>query len=56
MPQSAHAIADPDFAAAIARFVEHERGDVAQTVDELERASPFRQEPVLDSLRSTDDS
>ena len=39
---SAHAIADPDFASAIANFVAHERDDVAQTVDELERASPFR--------------
>jgi uncharacterized protein len=47
--QSAHAIADPDFAAAIAKFTEHERDDVAQTVDELERASPFRQDTVLDS-------
>jgi predicted N-acyltransferase len=44
--RSAHAIADPEFAAAIANFAEHERNDVAQTVDELERASPFRQEPV----------
>ncbi len=42
--QSAHAIVDPDFAAAIAKFVERERDDVAQTVDELERASPFRLE------------
>jgi uncharacterized protein len=48
--QSAHAIADPDFAAAIAKFVAHERDDVAQTVDELERASPFREGAVLDSL------
>jgi hypothetical protein len=39
---SAHAIADPDFASAIANFVARERDDVAQTVDELERASPFR--------------
>jgi len=41
--RSAHAIADPDFARAIAAFVARERTDVAQTVDELERASPFRQ-------------
>ena len=37
---------------AIAKFVRHERDDVAQTVDELERASPFRQATeasVLDS-------
>ena len=41
--RSAHAIADPDFARAIAAFVARERTDVALTVDELERASPFRQ-------------
>jgi predicted N-acyltransferase len=41
--RSAHAIADPDFAQAIEAFVTRERTDVAQTVDELERASPFRQ-------------
>jgi predicted N-acyltransferase len=41
--RSAHAIADPDFARAIGAFVARERTDVAQTVDELERASPFRQ-------------
>lgn len=41
--RSAHAIADPDFARAIEAFVARERTDVAQTVDELERASPFRQ-------------
>ncbi len=56
MPQSAHAIADPAFAAAIAKFVEHERGDVAQTVDELERASPFRRGRMLDSPSPTEDS
>ena len=42
--RSAHAIADPEFARAIEAFVARERTDVAQTVDELERASPFRQE------------
>jgi predicted N-acyltransferase len=52
--QSAHAIADPDFAAAIAKFAEHERDDVAQTVDELERASPFRQDGVLDSSQASE--
>ena len=52
--QSAHAIADPEFAAAIAKFAEHERDDVAQTVDELERASPFRQDGMLDSLRPSE--
>ncbi len=39
---SAHAIADPDFAAAIADFCARERVDVAHTVDELEAASPFK--------------
>jgi predicted N-acyltransferase len=39
---SAHAIADPDFAAAIAEFCAHERADVAHAVDELEASSPFR--------------
>jgi uncharacterized protein len=39
---SAHAIAAPDFAAAIADFCARERTAVAQTVDELETASPFR--------------
>jgi uncharacterized protein len=52
--QSAHAIADPEFAAAIAKFAEHERDDVAQTVDELERASPFRQDGMLDSSRASE--
>ena len=51
--QSAHAIADPEFAAAIANFAEHERDDVAQTVDELERASPFRQN-ALDSAGTSE--
>jgi uncharacterized protein len=40
---SAHAIADPDFATAIAEFCERERADVAHAVDELEAASPFRE-------------
>lgn len=40
---SAHAIADPDFAAAIADFCERERADVAHAVDELEAASPFKE-------------
>ncbi len=39
---SAHAVADPAFATAIARFCERERVDVAHTVDELETASPFK--------------
>jgi predicted N-acyltransferase len=42
--RSAHAIADPDFARAIGAFLVDERTEVARTVDELERASPFRQE------------
>lgn len=41
---SAHAISDPDFARAIGAFLVDERTEVARTVDELERASPFRQE------------
>jgi len=40
---SAHAIADSDFAAAIAAFCEQERADVAHAVGELEAASPFRE-------------
>jgi predicted N-acyltransferase len=43
---SAHAIVDPDFAAAIADFCRRERGDLAQVVDELESASPFRDPPL----------
>ena len=40
---SAHAVADPAFADAIAGFCERERSDIAHKVDELESASPFRQ-------------
>ena len=39
---SAHAIADREFAAAIAAFCARERVDVSHTVDELESSSPFR--------------
>jgi predicted N-acyltransferase len=39
---SAHAIADPHFAAAIAEFCARERSDLAHVVDELEAASPFK--------------
>ena len=39
---SAHAIADPDFARAIAAFCARERIDVAHAVDELDAASPFK--------------
>ena len=40
--RSAHAIADPDFARAIARFTADERAEVAQTIEELEAATPFK--------------
>ena len=39
---SAHAIADPEFARAIAAFCARERIDVAHAVDELDAASPFK--------------
>jgi predicted N-acyltransferase len=39
---SAHAIADPEFARAIAGFCGRERIDVAHAVDELDAASPFK--------------
>jgi len=42
---SAHAIADPDFAAAIAEFCARERSDLAHVVGELEAASPFKDGP-----------
>lgn len=41
--RSAHMVTDPEFARAIAAFAARERTDVANTVDELERASPFKQ-------------
>jgi hypothetical protein len=47
--RSAHAIADPRFARAIADFCARERAGVAQAVDELERASPFRA-PAADGI------
>jgi hypothetical protein len=40
--RSAHAIADPDFARAIARFAADERAEVSHAVEELEAASPFK--------------
>jgi predicted N-acyltransferase len=40
--RSAHAIADPDFARAIARFAADERAEVAQTIEELEASTPFK--------------
>jgi len=39
---SAHAIADPDFARAIADFCARERVEIAHAADELVAASPFR--------------
>jgi predicted N-acyltransferase len=42
---SAHAIADRDFARAIARFTIDEGAEVAQAVEELEGASPFKRVP-----------
>jgi predicted N-acyltransferase len=47
--RSAHAIADPDFARAIERFAADERSEVAQTVEELEAASPFKATDGSDS-------
>jgi len=41
---SAHALADPDFAAPVAEFCARERVDVAHTVDELAESAPFRRE------------
>jgi predicted N-acyltransferase len=48
--RSAHAIADPDFARAIARFALDEGAEVAHAVEELEGASPFKsvQGPTVD--------
>jgi len=43
---SAHAIADREFARAIAAFCAHERVDVAHAIDELDAASPFRNPPA----------
>ncbi len=42
---SVHAIADPDFADAIARFCAREQIDVAHSIDELEASGPFKQVP-----------
>jgi predicted N-acyltransferase len=39
---SAHAIADREFARAIAAFCARERVDIAHAIDELDAASPFR--------------
>lgn len=51
---SAHAIADARFAQAIADFVARERSDVAQVVDELEQASPFKNQAPADRHRAED--
>jgi hypothetical protein len=42
--RSAHVVADPAFADAIADFCAREHVDVAHTVDELEAAGPFRRD------------
>jgi uncharacterized protein len=47
--RSAHAIADPDFARAIARFAAEERTEVAHAVEELEAASPFKDDPAQEA-------
>jgi uncharacterized protein len=39
---SAHAIADPDFASAIADYCRRERVEVGATIDELESSTPYR--------------
>jgi uncharacterized protein len=41
---SAHALADPEFAQAIAAFCARERIDVAHAVDELSASAPFRRD------------
>jgi len=46
---SLHAIGDPDFAVAIADYCARERVDIAHTVDELELATPFREQPAPDN-------
>jgi predicted N-acyltransferase len=46
---SAHAIADPEFARAIAAFCAKERVDVAHAIDELDASRPFRSDIVADS-------
>jgi predicted N-acyltransferase len=46
---SAHAIADPEFAHAIAAFCAKERVDVAHAIDELDASRPFRSDIVAGS-------
>jgi len=48
---SAHAIADPAFADAIASFLAQEQSHVAETIDELERSSPFRDDAASLGVR-----
>ena len=43
---SLHWIADPDFAAAIARFLEHESSGIGQVLDELRESSPYKAGPL----------
>ena len=40
---SLHAIADPDFAEAIAAYCARERADIAHSLDELNESSPFKE-------------
>ena len=47
---SAHAIADPQFARAIAEFCARERAGIAHTVDELDSASPYRTQQAAGDL------
>ena len=48
---SAHAIADAQFAHAIAEFCARERIDVAHAIHELDAASPFRNTPAASGPR-----
>jgi predicted N-acyltransferase len=55
---SAHAIADPAFAAAIADYCARERADVVHAADELAADSPYRADrpPLSPGLRVADDA
>jgi predicted N-acyltransferase len=52
--RSAHAIADADFARVIARFAIDEGAEVAQAVEELESASPFKDESAPSRARAVE--
>ena len=52
--RSAHAIADPDFARAIARFTIDEGAEVALAVEELESASPFKEASAPSNVQALD--